>query len=90
MLELHAIIIGKVQGVGFRATARRFAQELQLSGYAVNLPDGTVEICAQGNREEVESFLSKLQQEFVGYIEAVVPQWRPAKTVYKGFSIKFG
>jgi acylphosphatase len=42
------IVSGKVQGVFFRASARTQAQELGLSGYAKNLPNGDVEVLASG------------------------------------------
>jgi acylphosphatase len=41
-------ISGSVQGVFFRASTRRQAESLGLTGYAVNLPDGRVEIAASG------------------------------------------
>ncbi len=43
------IVNGKVQGVFFRASARSQAQELALSGYAKNLPNGDVEVLASGS-----------------------------------------
>jgi acylphosphatase len=42
------IVSGKVQGVFFRASVRTQAQELGLSGYAKNLPNGDVEVLASG------------------------------------------
>lgn len=49
------MISGRVQGVGFRAAARHRAIELGLSGYARNLPDGRVEIFAQGEPMEIDA-----------------------------------
>ena len=49
-------VSGRVQGVGFRAAARRRAQELGLNGYARNLPDGCVELLAQGDVACIETF----------------------------------
>lgn len=43
------IVSGKVQAVFFRASARAQAQELALSGYAKNLPNGNVEVLASGS-----------------------------------------
>lgn len=42
---------GRVQGVFFRDSTRREAQRLGLSGHAINLPDGTVEVLAAGPAE---------------------------------------
>ena len=43
-------VAGRVQGVGFRYFVARSARGLGLSGYVRNLPDGTVEVAASGNR----------------------------------------
>lgn len=44
----HFLIYGNVQGVGFRAATVQQAKSLQLTGWVRNLPDGRVEILAQG------------------------------------------
>ncbi len=49
--EMHAIVRGDVQGIGFRAMTRNYAQSLGLRGTVRNLPNGTVEIYAQGTKE---------------------------------------
>jgi acylphosphatase len=59
-MRLKAVIRGEVQGVGFRWSVQRKAVELGLTGYAENLPDGSVRVEAEGepNRlDELESFL---------------------------------
>jgi len=48
MKRLHLKIFGRVQGVYFRSSAQSKAHELGLSGWAKNLPDGTVETVAEG------------------------------------------
>jgi acylphosphatase len=47
---LHAIVHGRVQGVFFRDSTRREATGLGLGGWVRNLPDGTVEVYAEGDR----------------------------------------
>jgi acylphosphatase len=51
------LIYGDVQGVAFRSFVVRFVQEqgLDVSGYVKNLPDGSVEVLAQGESEALES-----------------------------------
>ena len=49
----HIIAFGRVQGVFFRDNTRKKAVELGLKGYAKNLPDGNVEIVAQGDEEKI-------------------------------------
>jgi len=54
------LVAGRVQGVFYRATAARRAQELGLRGYARNLDDGRVEVLVCGNEESVTAFVSWL------------------------------
>jgi acylphosphatase len=55
MKTLHIIVTGRVQGVFFRASTQRRARGLGIYGTAQNLPDGSVEIFAQG--EQTKEFL---------------------------------
>lgn len=48
-------MVGRVQGVSFRYYTRRAAQELRLSGWVKNLPDGSVEVMAHGERAALET-----------------------------------
>ena len=54
------LIGGRVQGVFYRATAARRAQELGIRGYARNLADGRVEVLACGEAQAVNAFVSWL------------------------------
>jgi acylphosphatase len=56
------LVGGRVQGVFYRASAARRAQELQLRGYARNLPDGRVEVLACGEEQALSAFVSWLWQ----------------------------
>lgn len=53
MLHVKLIASGRVQGVGFRNFACRMGHHLLLVGYAKNLPDGTVEIVAEGEEKKI-------------------------------------
>jgi len=48
-------VFGKVQGVFFRASTQQIATELGLVGYAKNMPDGSVEVFACGDKHALES-----------------------------------
>jgi acylphosphatase len=61
--EMHAIVKGHVQGVGFRALTRHHAMNLGVKGTVRNLPDGTVEIYAQGSKKTLEELIANLQSE---------------------------
>jgi acylphosphatase len=54
------LVSGRVQGVFYRATCRRRADELGVRGYAKNLPDGRVEVLACGEEGAVEVFVQWL------------------------------
>jgi acylphosphatase len=60
MLCKKCLVAGRVQGVFYRGTAQRRAQELAIRGYARNLPDGRVEVVACGEDAAVQSFVSWL------------------------------
>jgi acylphosphatase len=54
---------GRVQGVGFRWWTRARALELGLAGFARNMDDGRVEICAQGSLEAIERLRELIEEE---------------------------
>lgn len=55
-------VVGRVQGVSFRAATRREAQQLDLHGYAVNQPDGSVEVLVEGAPAAIERLADWLQR----------------------------
>jgi acylphosphatase len=54
------VVSGNVQGVFFRGNARNKANELEITGYAKNLKDGTVEVMAQGDDNKLKQFIDFL------------------------------
>jgi len=58
----HIIVSGRVQGVFFRDNARRKALELGLKGYAKNLPNGTVEIVAEGDESKIKDLVEFIEK----------------------------
>lgn len=56
-VRAHLHISGLVQGVFFRDSAREKAEELGLVGWVRNLPDGRIEIVAEGDKEKVEELI---------------------------------
>jgi acylphosphatase len=61
-MRLKAVIRGEVQGVGFRWAVQRQAGELGLTGYAENLPDGSVRVEAEGDADRLDLLESFLHQ----------------------------
>lgn len=60
-VELHALLSGSVQGVGFRFKVQNIAERLQITGYVQNLPNGAVEIVAQAPRHILDDFILHLK-----------------------------
>ena len=61
-MRLKAVIRGEVQGVGFRWAVQREAGQLGLTGYAENLPDGSVKVEAEGDPDRLDQLESFLHQ----------------------------
>lgn len=88
--ELHAIIHGMVQGVGFRYFAVGKALSLGLRGYARNLNDGSVEVLAQGPRRTLENLLSLLQRGPASAdVTRVDVSWGEPSTHLSGFHVRW-
>jgi acylphosphatase len=51
---------GQVQGVGFRFNAQWIARSLAVTGFVRNLPDGGVQLVAEGEEAELDRFLEKI------------------------------
>ncbi|MCU7960487.1 MAG: acylphosphatase [gamma proteobacterium symbiont of Bathyaustriella thionipta] len=56
------IVSGRVQGVFFRLSTRQKARQLEISGHAINLPDGMVEVLACGKSEALDALEAWLWQ----------------------------
>ncbi len=89
MIRAHIFYSGRVQGVGFRATAHAYAQNLKLCGWVKNLPDGRVEILAEGDREKITQLCQSLEKYFQGYIKDKNIDFVPAQGDHSDFDIAF-
>ncbi len=87
-VRCHLWVRGTVQGVGFRLFSERIARRLGVAGSARNLPDGRVEVIAEGARPAVEAFIAEVRRGPAGaVVEDVRAEWEaPAGT--RGFSIR--
>jgi len=80
---------GRVQGVGFRYTAREIACGYDVTGYVRNLPDGRVELVAEGDDEEVRAFVDAMRISQLGsHIRNADVNWSAATEEFRGFEIR--
>ncbi len=89
MVAKHVIFTGHVQGVGFRFTAHRMASRHQLAGFVRNLPDGSVEMVAQGAAEDIDDCVTDIKECFPEYIREVIVNDMPPDPKRTDFRITF-
>jgi len=86
----HIYVRGRVQGVFFRATMRDVAEELGVSGWVRNLPDGRVEAVAEGPCEAVKKLIEWAHRgPPLARVERVDVVWEPYRGEYRGFRIRW-
>lgn len=79
---------GHVQGVGFRYTTRNLASGFDVTGYVKNLPDGRVELIAEGLPAELNELLAEIRRHFAGQIRDELIDIRPASGQFDAFEIR--
>lgn len=83
----HAIYHGRVQGVFFRATAQEIARGLAVSGHVRNLADGSVELEAQGESDQVQRLLDAIAERYNAHIREVSTRPIELRGDERGFRI---
>jgi acylphosphatase len=86
-VRLTAYVDGRVQGVGFRYWVRTKAIALGLTGSAVNLDDGQVEVIAEGPARDVRTLLAELTGgQTPGRVTRVTQRWGRPQGRLRGFT----
>jgi acylphosphatase len=89
-VRLHAIVSGRVQGVNFRYYTTHEAQRLHLTGWVRNNNDGTVEVTAEGTREDLEGLLTFLHTGSpAAEVKQVTNDWQEATGEFKDFRTRY-
>ncbi|MFC1693448.1 acylphosphatase [Candidatus Latescibacterota bacterium] len=87
---VHMIVHGRVQGVGFRFFVRDQAAPHGIKGWVKNLPNGTVEIFAGGEKENLDNFIKVVNKgPFLGYVSELTLEWVEPTDSYTDFRINF-
>ena len=88
MQRLQVRFTGRVQGVGFRMTARAVARDLGLTGWVRNESDGSVLMQVQGPEDAVTSCLSLIPQKTFGRVDDARESPMSIETGEAGFEIR--
>ena len=82
------IFSGRVQGVGFRYTSKQVARRFDVTGWVKNLPDGTVQMVAEGLPGELGSYVDAVGAETHGRVTEREIQRKSATGEFSGFEIR--
>jgi acylphosphatase len=90
MIQLHIIVSGKVQGVGYRYFSQMKAVQYEVTGWAKNLSDGSVEIVAVGNNDQLDAFIEDLRRgNPFSVIEDIQISESEVTETFRSFAIKY-
>lgn len=86
--QLHVVVKGRVQGVGYRYFVCREAEALDLKGTVRNTFDGSVEVVAEGSTAALQALLEtlKIGPRF-GHVSALEVSWLPYSGAYHNFAV---
>jgi len=86
--RVQVLVTGRVQGVCFRDFTQREAATLGLTGWVRNLPDGRVEAIAEGTRDLLENFISRIRQgPALSRVDDVQLIWSSGESEFRDFRI---
>ncbi len=89
MQRAHLIVHGLVQGVFFRSNAKKAAETLGLKGYARNMPDGTVEVVAEGPEGKIKEFIEFCKKgPRAARVDKVNVHIEEARNEFEGFEVR--
>jgi len=88
MMQLEAIVSGKVQAVHYRVFVQDSATALDLVGSVENLSDGTVRVIAQGMPDVLKEFVEYLHEgSLLAEVTSVAIEWQSADVSFFEFSV---
>jgi acylphosphatase len=85
---MHIFYAGNVQGVGFRYTVKTVATGYEVTGWVRNLPDGRVELVAEGTSDELEGFRQSIREAGLEhFLRKEELRWSEPTNEFRGFEI---
>ena len=89
-MQLYVLITGKVQGVGFRNFTQLNARQLGIKGYAKNLPNGKVEVVAEGAKAQLNALITLLEKgPRYARVDSLEIDENPFTGEYQAFDIRY-
>lgn len=89
-VQYEIIVHGRVQGVGFRASARNQARSLNLTGWVENIPEGRVRVVICGKEESCTHFIHWARKgNGYSWVERIEIKEMPLES-FRSFSIRYG
>lgn len=89
MKQLHVLLNGRVQGVGFRYFVLREANARGLTGWVRNRGERQVEMVAEGPQPSLEDFLDAVRQgPPAARVDSTQVEWREASGAFSGFAAR--
>ncbi len=87
--RLHAIVHGRVQGVGFRYFVLEQAHALGVTGWVRNRREGTVEVVAEGPRPALDRLVAALHRgPSAAWVQQVDVEWQSATGEFRRFRVR--
>jgi len=86
----HFFVSGRVQGVFFRSQTQEKARQLKLGGWIRNLPDGRVEVVAEGEKEKIEELIRWTKKgSTLARVSGLKIEWQEFKGEFNEFKIEY-
>lgn len=88
VFQLSVHFSGRVQGVGFRYETLQIAKGFEVTGFVKNLPDGRVQLEAEGEEAEVIAFVEQLEEDLASFIRETEKRPERGKPRFFNFTIQ--
>ena len=87
--SFHAVVVGRVQGVGYRVFTLQAAQRHAIKGWVRNLPNRSVEVVAEGDELALTEFLTELYKgPILSHVEDIKLAWDRTESTHAQFEIR--